>query len=119
LRPGAERDAIAEAAADYDRMAQRAEELAGKYVVEDRVAVVKVPGGAGEFDKTELLLLGQKLAPVAVVVDGGNVSIAAAFDSGLDFVELLELGGGMPTRVNIPNKRLDSALAKIKAALRR
>lgn len=119
LRPGPERDAIEEAAADYDRMARRAEEIASKYVVEDGVAVVKVPGGAGDFDKTELLLLGQRLAPVAVVVDGGNVSIAAAFDSGLDFVELLELGGGMPTRVNIPNKRLEPALAKIKAALRR
>jgi hypothetical protein len=51
------------------------------------------------------------------VVDGGNFRIAAAFDSGLDFVELLELGGGMPTRVNIPNKRLDAALAKIRAEL--
>lgn len=117
LRPGPERDAIEAAAADYDRMAERAAQIATRYVVEDGVAVVKVPGGAGEFDKTELLLLGQQKAPVAVVVDGGNVSIAAAFDSGLDFVELLELGGGMPTRVNIPTKRLESALAKIKAAL--
>jgi hypothetical protein len=119
LRPGLERDAIEEAAADYDRMAQGAEQLASKYVVEDGIALVKVPGGAGDFDKTELLLLGQQRATVAVVVDGGNVSIAAAFDSGLDFVELLELGGGMPTRVNIPNKRLEGALAKIRAALRR
>jgi hypothetical protein len=119
LRPGPEREAIEAAAADYDRMAERAREIAERYVVEDGVAVVKVPGGAGEFDKTELLLLGQQLATVAVVVDSGNVSIAAAFDSGLDFVELLELGGGMPTRVNVPTKRLDDSLAKIKAALER
>ena len=118
LHAGPDRDAIDEAAADYDRMADRASELAGRYVVEDDIAVVKVPGGAGDFDKTELLLLGQKLATVAVVVDGGNVSIAAAFDSGLDFVELLELGGGMPTRVNVPNKRLDESLTRIRAALR-
>jgi hypothetical protein len=117
LRPGPDRVAIDEAAADYDRMAERAVEIAGKYVVTDDIAVVKVPGGAGEFDKTELLLLGQKLATVAVVVDSGNVSIAAAFDSGLNFVELLELGGGMPTRVNVPNKRLDEALTKIRACL--
>ncbi len=116
-RAGPERAAIEAAAADYDRMAERAATIAARYVVEGGVALVKVPGGAGDFDKTELLLLGQKIATVAVVVDGGNVSIAAPFDSGLDFVELLELGGGMPTRVNVPNKRLDEALTKIRAAL--
>ncbi len=119
LRPGPDRAAIEAAAADYDRMAERAAELARNYLVEDGIALVKVPGGAGNFDKTELLLLGQQLATVAIVVDGGNVSIAAPFDSGLDFVELLELGGGMPTRVNIPNKRLEAALAKIREALQR
>jgi len=117
LRPGPERDAIIAAAADYDRMAERAAELARDYVVEDGLALVKIPGGAGNFDKTELLLLGQQLATVAVVIDGGNVSIAAPFDSGLNFVELLEIGGGMPTRVNVPAKRLADSVAKIKAAL--
>jgi hypothetical protein len=117
LRAGNERSAIEAAAADYDRMAERASELAERYVIEDGVALVKVPGGAGDFDKTDLLLIGQQRATVAVVADGGNVSIAAAFDSGLDFVELLGLGGGMPTRVNIPAKRLPEALALIKAKL--
>ncbi|PRP92159.1 hypothetical protein ENSA5_51060 [Enhygromyxa salina] len=118
MRPGLERSAIEAAAADYDRMAARSAELAQGYAVDGEIAFVKVPGGAGQFDKTELLLLGQKLATVAVVADGGNVSIAAPFDSGLDFVELLELGGGMPTRVNVPAKRLDQALERIAAALR-
>jgi hypothetical protein len=117
LRAGNERSAIEAAAADYDRMAARASELAERYVIEDGVALVKVPGGTGEFDKTDLLLLGQQRATVAIVADGGNVSIAAAFDSGLDFVELLAIGGGMPTRVNIPAKRLPEALALIKAKL--
>jgi hypothetical protein len=117
LRAGNEHSAIEAAAADYDRMAERSRELAERYVIEDDVAVVKVPGGAGEFDKTELLLLGQHRAKVAIVADGGNVSIAAAFDSGINFVELLELGGGMPTRVNIPAKRLPEALELIKSKL--
>ncbi|NVB41411.1 hypothetical protein G6O69_26470 [Pseudenhygromyxa sp. WMMC2535] len=119
LRPGGDRQAIVDAAADYQRMAARARELAEAYVVEGELATVQIPGGAGNFDKTELLLLGQERATVAVVVDGGNVSIAAPFDSGLDFVELLELGGGMPTRVNVPRKRLDESLTRIRAALRR
>lgn len=116
---GLERNAIEAAAADYDRMAARSAEIARGYAVDRDVAVVKVPGGAGNFDKTELLLLGQELATVAVVVDGGNVSIAAAFDSGLNFVELLEIGGGMPTRVNVPAKRLDASLRAIHEALAR
>lgn len=119
LRPGLERNAIEAAAADYDRMEARAIELAEQYIVDGDVALVRVPGGFGDFDKTELLLLGQRKATVAVVADGGNVSIAAAFDSGLDFVQLFELGGGMPTRVNVPSKRLPEALDAIKTELRR
>jgi hypothetical protein len=117
MRAGYERSAIEAAAADYDHMAERSLELAQRYVVEDDVALVKVPGGFGQFDKTELLLLGQQRATVAIVADGGNVSIAAPFDSGLNFVELFELGGGMPTRVNIPAKRLPDAIEAIKAKL--
>ena len=117
-RKGLERNAIEAAAADYDRMAVRSAEIAESYRIEGQVAIVKVPGGAGNFDKTELLLLGQQRATVAVVIDGGNTSIAAPFDSGLNFVELLELGGGMPTRVNIPSKRIDAALETIHAAIR-
>lgn len=117
LPAGPDRDAIAEATADYERRAEAASLLAKDYEVADGIAFLQVPGTAPGFDKTELLLLGQKLTTVAVVADGGNVSIAAAFDSGLNFVELLEIGGGMPTRVNIPQKRLSAALDKIRAAL--
>jgi hypothetical protein len=52
------------------------------------------------------------------VVDGVTVNISAGFDSGLNFVTLLGLGGGMPTRVSVPATRLEGVLAKIKAALR-
>lgn len=117
MQPGIERETIEAAAADYDRMAERSAEIAEDYAIDGEMAVVRIPGGAGNFDKTELLLLGQKRATVAVVVDGGNVSIAAPFDSGLNFVELLDLGGGMPTRVNVPRKRLDDCLQRIRRAL--
>nr|WP_276600763.1 hypothetical protein [Nannocystis sp. ILAH1] len=115
---GAEQEAIATAAADFDAMAAEAAALARAYVVEDGVALVRVPGNPRAFDKTELLLLGQERAPVAVVVDGQTLNIAASFASGLDFVALLGLGGGMPTRVSVPASRLDDTLAKIRAALR-
>jgi hypothetical protein len=118
LKPGNLHDAIAAAAADFERQAEQARTLAAGYVVDGGVALLHVsPGGPG-FDKTDLLLLGQELAPVAVLVDGTTVNIAAGFESGLNFVTLLGLGGGMPTRVSVPASRLESVLAKIREALR-
>ena len=46
------------------------------------------------------------------------LTIAASFESGWDFVALFELGGGMPTRVTIPEQRLDTVIAKINDAPR-
>jgi hypothetical protein len=117
MRRGPESDAIDRAVEDYDRMEAEAQRLAESFAVEHDIAYLEVPSGAGPFDKTELLLLGQRKATVAVVLEAGNASIAAPFDSGLDFVGLLELGGGMPTRVSIPKKRLNDALARIREAL--
>lgn len=92
------------------------EPLSKKYEVKGQVAYVDVRGFSMPFDKTDLLLLGQKLAPVAAVHDSGFVTFAAAFDSGWDFVSLLSLGGGMPTRVSVPDARLDEAIQLINLA---
>ncbi len=116
-KPGIEDDSIAEAAADFDRMAAEAVTLSERYTVEGDVAFMEVPSDAPAFDKTELLLLGQAKATVSVVLDAGNATIAAPFSSGLNFVDLLDIGGGMPTRVNIPKKRVPEALAKIRKTL--
>lgn len=118
LRPGVEQETIAAAAADFDLRASEAATLAGRYVIEDDIALLHLPSHPRPFDKTELLLLGQKLASVAIVVDGTTVNIAAGFESGLNFVTLLELGGGMPTRVSVPLARLDLALTRIREVLR-
>lgn len=117
-KPGLERQSIEEAADDFHRMAETARRLADAFVVEGDVAFIEVGGSTPAFDKTELLLLGQAKATVSVVLDAGNATIAAPFESGLDFVALLDLGGGMPTRVNIPKKRVAEALGLIRAQLR-
>lgn len=117
LKPGVERQAIEDAAADFRRMADAANRIAERYQVEEGIAYVELTSESPACDKTELLLLGQQRATVSVVVDAGNATIAAPFESGLDFVALLDLGGGMPTRVNIPKKRLPDAMAAIRAAL--
>jgi len=95
-----------------DPLLEQAQRLSEQYRVDGAVAYVEVKSSA-PYDKTELLLLGQHRAAVAVVRDSGSLSIAADFESGLDFVKLLDLGGGMPTRVSVPDARRDEVLAKL------
>jgi hypothetical protein len=116
MRPGTHEDVIADAAAEFERRDARTRSLAKQFAIRGRVAYVDTAGAGNMFDKTDLLLAGQALAPVAIVRDSGMLSIAAGFDSGWDFVELFGLGGGMPTRVTIPDAALDQIIARINAA---
>src|SRR5690606_9238425 len=65
------------------------------------VAIVDGSRGFSNLDKAGLLLLGQELETISIVVDEQNVTLAAPFDSGLNFLRLLGLDGGMPTRVSV------------------
>lgn len=116
MKPGTADDVIRDAAAEFERKDAITLLLAKRFTIRGRVAIVDTEGYAGQFDKTDLLLAGQARVPVAIVRDSGQLSIAAAFDSGWDFVELFQLGGGMPTRVTIPEGKLEDAVAKINAA---
>jgi len=116
MRPGAHADVIEEAARAFDARAEGTAQLARRYHIDGRVAWVDTHGSKIPFDKTDLLLAGQQRAPVAMVLDSGNLTIAAAFGSGWDFVRLLELGGGMPTRVTVPEGRFSAALRQINEA---
>ena len=112
-----EHKAVIKSAADeFARTLAETERLAGQYRVDGKVAFVDARESQGPYDKTELLLRGQEKAEVAVVHDSGMVTLAAAFDSGWDFVALLGLGGGMPTRVTVPEAKLQATLAALVAA---
>jgi hypothetical protein len=115
-KSGVHDDVIGEAAVLFDKRDAKTQELAGRYTIRGRVAVVDTEGSAGAFDKTDLLLAGQAKAQVSIVRDSGMLTIAAPFDSGWDFVELFQIGGGMPTRVTIPETKLDDVIAKINDA---
>ena len=78
-------------------------------------AFVDASEAHGRYDKTVLLLLGQQRAEVAAVVDRDTVSFAAPFDSGVSFLRILGLSGGMPTLVSIPKTQLGDALRKLGA----
>ncbi len=105
---------LEEAAAELEQKLGETSRLVSLF--ETRGKAVYIDSGRlakGPYDKTELLLEGQKLAAVSIVHDAGTITIAAAFDSGLDFVKLFDLGGGMPTRVSLPESRLPEVLAKL------
>ena len=99
------------AAREIDPLLDESRRLADRYELRDGVAYVESAGRP--FDKTELLLLGQERAPVAVVRDAGSLTIAADFESGFDFVRLFHLGGGMPTRVTVPEGRYNEVMGKL------
>jgi len=98
-----------------DPLLEQSQRLSEQYRVDGEVAYVEVRSSA-PYDKTELLLLGQQRAIIAVVRDSGSLSIAADFESGLDFVKLFNLGGGMPTRVSVPEARREEVLVKLAQA---
>ncbi len=101
-------DRAAEALIPIERETQRAAKAYRR--LPPGVALVDVSSGFGAIDKTLLLLLGQEREPVSVVLDRDNVTVAARFDSGLNFLELFKLSGGMPTRVSLPRKRENEVL---------
>jgi len=81
-----------------------------------RAALVDATTEHGRYDKTLLLLLGQERAPVAFVVDNDTLTLAARFDSGINFLTLLGLSGGMPTLVSVQRDRLPLVLTRLGAS---
>jgi hypothetical protein len=105
------------AAAELVPIEAETRRVAEKYVrVSPGVAVVDVTSAGPQratparIDKTQLLLLGQEKEAVSVVIDRDTVTVAARFDSGKNFLTLLGLSGGMPTRVSVPKSRLREVL---------
>lgn len=116
LKDGAHKQRIEEAAREFSLRNRGTEMLAGRFVRCGRVLFVDASTCRDPWDKTELLLLGQERAEIAAVRDSGTVTIAARYGSGWDFLRLLRLEGGMPTRVTVPEGRWQEALAAINQA---
>jgi len=101
-------------AAQLEPIERETRRIAQGYVrLSPGVAAIDVTGHRDTVDKTLLLLLGQELEPISLVVDRETVSVAARFDSGINFLRLFGLSGGMPTRVALPRTRLRQILSKL------
>jgi hypothetical protein len=110
-------DEIEQAARLIDPLLDESRRLAEGFRVDAGIAYVEAAGKP--YDKTELLLIGQERAPIAVVRDSGSLTIAADFESGFDFVKLFDLGGGMPTRVTVPEARHAEVMSKLTGEIAR
>ncbi len=110
-------EAVDAAASEFLAIEIETKKVAERYVqVPPGVALVDITPSdptsspPARVDKTQLLMLGQEREPVSVVIDRDTITVAARFDSGLDFLKLLGLTGGMPTRVSVPKARLADLL---------
>jgi hypothetical protein len=102
------------AAAELAPVEAESRRLALRYErVEPSLVIADATDRRGAYDKTLLLLIGQERAPISVVIDGDSVTFAARFDSGLNFLTLFGISGGMPTRVSINRSKLADALAAL------
>jgi hypothetical protein len=107
---------LAELEAEARRVAARYVRLELSGVAGPRTAAfVDATAAHGRYDKTLLLLLGQQRAEIAAVVDRDTVTFAAPFDSGVSFLAVLGLSGGMPTLVSIPKSGFLDALRRLGA----
>ncbi len=109
---GAISDEVRDAAREYAEIEATTKRLAEtRYKKHGAVSICDVSDvPPRDFDKTDLLLLGQAIARVSIVLDSQNVTLAAAFHSGLNFLALLSVSGGMPTRVSVPRSRYDDVV---------
>jgi hypothetical protein len=94
-------------------MEENAKILSRRYEIRGDTAFCDVRGNTLTYDKTVLLLLGQERARVALVHDETTITLAARFDSGIDLLGLLEIQGGMPTRVSVPAARLGDVVDRL------
>ncbi|WP_438018555.1 hypothetical protein WMF18_05525 [Sorangium sp. So ce315] len=102
---------IDQAGAELAAMEAETRRIALRYErIEPGVVLVDASQRGGAYDKTLLLLIGQERAPISVVVDNDSVTFAARFDSGVNFLEIFKISGGMPTRISLQRARLKDAL---------
>lgn len=111
---GKELDAVEKFTTELARGFRRIDILKEKIAGVHSIAYLDVTGkvdGRARYDKTGLLLHGQERAAMALVIDGETLSLAAPFDSGINFLEALGLSGGMPTLVSVHSQRAEEILA--------
>ena len=109
-----------EAAAAFARKLAVTRDVAEQhYVIHGNTALCDLEGvqiSSPGYDRTELLLMGQARARVAVVADGQSVTMATGFESGINFLTLLGVTGGMPTVLSVSRGQLPRVIEALRGA---
>jgi hypothetical protein len=93
---------------------KNAEDLAQAYrVLSSQVVFVDATYCDRDYDRTHLLLLGQKKSKIAVIRVRDSLTFACGFDSGINFLKLFGLSGGMPTVASVPLKYIKRYMSKL------
>ena len=105
------RSGLEDLGSETKRLEEAAESLAKSYqMLSDTVSYIDTRSSYLKFDKTHLLLCGQKLGQIAIVRTEESITFAAPFNSGVNFLSLFQVSGGMPTVLSLPPHRLRGAL---------
>jgi hypothetical protein len=112
-----QKSVLEEAAKKYAEIQDETELLSLGYVKVGNVAIVDARRPNHQYDLTQLLLAGQKLAPFAVVrtvhpQQGEGLTIATNLQN-IDLVAMFALASGAKFRVSLPGKRLEETLVKL------
>ena len=120
--------ALQEAAKKYEAIQEETAWLATAYAINGNVAIVDIPGEyfrtygteapvGHDYDLTQLLLAGQKLATFAVAKTINPLTseemVTIATQSGINLVKLFGLPSGAPFRVSLPANRLEEVVEKL------
>ena len=105
------------AGAELNALEAETRRLAARYErLDPGIVIAAASIRDGRYDKTLLLLIGQERARISIVIDGDNVTFAAGFESGVNFLTLFDISGGMPTRISLQRSKLEPSLLALGVA---
>jgi len=122
LKEGPEYEKLLKAQQRYRKIQEVTNRLINRYQIQEGIAVVDAREVAEDYDRTQLLIAGQKMAPTEISVvlgrnpEGEEIITVATSRKDLNLVNLFGLPSGAPFRVSLPSSLwpLERVLEKLK-----
>ena len=113
---------LLEAQQKYREIKETTEQLINQYEIRHGIAVVDVTQENRDYDRTQLLIAGQKMAPTGISVvigknpEGEEIVTIATNREDINLVALFGLPSGAPFRISLPTAEwpLERVLEKLK-----
>ncbi|MCK4520317.1 hypothetical protein KAT95_00390 [Candidatus Parcubacteria bacterium] len=91
-----------------EEVQETTEQLVERYEIRDGIAVVDVRDVSDDYDRTQLLVKGEQMAPTKTAVllgknpESEEIVTIATMDKELNLVNLFGLPSGAPFRISLP-----------------